>query len=525
MKDGLRQSMAWLHTWAGLTCGWLLCAIFFTGSLSVFRQPITHWMQARPLLAGVADNAPLALEQAMAHLRATAPDARFWRIDLPARSGDAMQLVSRSGATTTEVAMHPTSAALLPAPWGRKTEGGRHFMRFHYTLHGGTPGYWLVGWAAMCALVALVSGVIVHRRIFVDFFTFRPGKGQRSWLDAHNASAVLALPFLFMIVYTGLAFFCTSYMPWPLRAAYGTEQAYEQLEKELAHGATPPISRKRSNVPAAPHALAPLLQSAERLLQRRAAMVVVEQPGDRQALVRVYARAGSGAPSRTIVQTPGIVTFDGVSGAVLQVRLPAPPAAFSGGQVHAVMEALHVVPFGGWPMKWLYCMSGLLGTAMIATGSNLFMVKRRRKSAEEFGAATGAVYRVVEALNVSALAGIGVASIAYFWANRLLPAALAGREAWEIGVFLWTWGATLAHALARPPARAWVEQFACAATLCLALPLLNQLTTGQQLWAYAAAGDGARAGVEATALAFGLLFACLAYKIHAGGQAKTMAIP
>jgi uncharacterized iron-regulated membrane protein len=83
-------------------------------------------------------------------------------------------------------------------------------------------------------MVALVSGVIVHRRIFQDFFTFRPGKGQRSWLDAHNASAVLTLPFLFMIVYTGLAHFYTSYMPWPLQSLYGQDRsAYSRYESEL----------------------------------------------------------------------------------------------------------------------------------------------------------------------------------------------------------------------------------------------------------------------------------------------------
>ena len=63
-------------------------------------------------------------------------------------------------------------------------------MSFHYTLHGGLPGYWLVGWISMCMLVALVCGVVVHKHIFKDFFTFRPGKGLRSWLDAHNATAV-----------------------------------------------------------------------------------------------------------------------------------------------------------------------------------------------------------------------------------------------------------------------------------------------------------------------------------------------
>ena len=120
-------------------------------------------------------------------------------------------------------------------------------MSFHYTLHGGLPGYWLVGWISMCMLVALISGVVVHKRIFKDFFTFRPGKGQRSWLDAHNATAVLGLPFLFMIGYTGLAFFYSSYMPWPLHAAYGDDAgAYRRYQAELAPAPAAPASRRRA---------------------------------------------------------------------------------------------------------------------------------------------------------------------------------------------------------------------------------------------------------------------------------------
>lgn len=45
MKEGFRQAMAWLHTWAGLIFGWLLFAIFLTGTLAYFKDEITHWMQ------------------------------------------------------------------------------------------------------------------------------------------------------------------------------------------------------------------------------------------------------------------------------------------------------------------------------------------------------------------------------------------------------------------------------------------------------------------------------------------------
>ena len=45
MKNTFTQSMAWLHTWAGLIFGWLLFAIFVTGTLAVFDKELDHWMQ------------------------------------------------------------------------------------------------------------------------------------------------------------------------------------------------------------------------------------------------------------------------------------------------------------------------------------------------------------------------------------------------------------------------------------------------------------------------------------------------
>src|SRR5690606_14128135 len=88
----------------------------------------------------------------------------------------------------------------------RETVGGEFFYRFHFQLHY-VPvlwGRWAAGQCAMFMLVAIISGVITHKKIFIDFFTFRWGTGQRSWLDAHNAFSVLGLPFHLMITYTGL---------------------------------------------------------------------------------------------------------------------------------------------------------------------------------------------------------------------------------------------------------------------------------------------------------------------------------
>lgn len=520
MRDGWRQAMGWLHTWAGLVTGWLLCAIFLTGTLSVFREPITRWMQAAPPLPAaarpMADGA--AAQAAVDYLAGVAPGARFWRIELPARPGEALQLAWRGKDGAQQRAFDPASGTVLPPAWGRKTEGGRHFMSFHYSLQAGIAGFWIVGVVAMGMLVALVSGVIVHKRIFADFFTFRPGKGQRSWLDAHNACGVLALPFLFMITLTGLWIFYSSYLPLPLQAAFGSGDAgYERLATALAGEPEAP-RRKAAGQPAPLPPMVPLLARATQLIGGDAALLLVERPGDSSMAVRVVGRAKDDGDSPRILNQPGTVTLDGASGAVLALRKADPVEESVGSATHRVVEHLHYARFGGWTMRWLYFASGLAGTALMATGTVLYLVKRRQKSLGEFGRATPLAYRCIEAVNIAAISGCALACIAYFYGNRLIPADLATRPAWEIRVFLLAWLGSLVHAALRPRTAAWVEQLALGALLCTGLPVLNYLTTGLHLGVYAAHGDWQGAGVELASIGFGVLLACAARQARRNGD-------
>ena len=81
--EGLRQSMSWLHTWSGLLLGWLLYAVFFTGTLSYFVDEINVWM--KPELHQSVPSASTA-EKAIAGMQQLAPAASTWtsRFSAPA---------------------------------------------------------------------------------------------------------------------------------------------------------------------------------------------------------------------------------------------------------------------------------------------------------------------------------------------------------------------------------------------------------------------------------------------------------
>ncbi|NBA95034.1 PepSY domain-containing protein [Pseudomonas sp. R5(2019)] len=90
MREGFRQAMAWLHTWAGLVFGWLLFAIFLTGSLAYFKNEINHW--AQPEVPFHRVDAAVSLATAQSYLQKNAADAASWYIQLPDARQPAMTL-------------------------------------------------------------------------------------------------------------------------------------------------------------------------------------------------------------------------------------------------------------------------------------------------------------------------------------------------------------------------------------------------------------------------------------------------
>ncbi len=523
-QGGLRQAMAWLHTWSGLWISWLLFAIFLTGTLAVFDDPIGHWMTPEhaleeasrahdPALPKVTDRAH-RLELALDFMAKQHPKADMWEIwpvQRPGHGLSAYWFQPSGGYGSAD--LDPLTGAIVKqarAATQRDTIGGHHFVDFHYALHAGRIGVWIVGITSMIMLVALVSGVITHKRIFKDFFTFRPAKGQRSWLDAHNAVAVLTLPFQCMIAYTGLAFFSDDYVPAPVVVQYGMDNAKKAFLADWNDAGKP----VKTGQPLAIPALESFALRAEQAIGQEIRAVVLDNPNDASMRVCMYGWNEDVELLTRLSANTGRACYALATGEQVAVRLPGESDTGGAGLTRSVMSNLHMVGFGGTPMRWLYFVCGLAGTAMMGTGAILFLVKRRQKAGAEFGACTQRVYRVIECLNVAAIAGLAIACVGFLWANRLIPIGLEQRAGWEVRAFFGVWLLMLVHACLRAEKRAWIEQLCLLAVLCLLLPVLNVLSTGDNLTAQVARGDWESAGVELASMAFGLLAAWGAWKVH-----------
>lgn len=499
-EEGLRQSMSWLHTWAGLIFGWVLFAMFLTGSLAFFRPEITRWMQ--PEIQVQPAPAVQAVATAQRYLAEHAPDAKRWFIAPPSDREPLIQLlyqVPKPKPGERGFVRVKLDAATGQAVTARQTRGGDFFYRFHFELETAFPwGRWLASIAGMFMLVAIISGIITHKKIFTDFFTFRPRKGgQRAWMDGHNVLSVLGLPFHLMITFSGLVLFMVMLMPAGIQAVYDNPRQYTN-EVFKANTITPPL-----NQPAPLVDIAPLVEQAQQHWQGRLGRVTVNNPGDAGATITLIRNVGDGVSYGLLAP---FMRFDGVTGALQDSEDDHSATVVTTG----VITGLHLGLFAEPLLRWFYFIVSLAGTAMVATGLVLWIAKRRQKARPGDGREAFSL-RLVDGLNAGTIAGVVTGVAAMFLANRLLPADMPGRQVWEVRAFFIAWGLSLVYAFLFQR-RKWQDLLAIAAVALALVPVVNALTTHRHLGISLPQGDWVMAGFDLTCLASALLFGWMARK-------------
>ena len=502
-KIGFRRSNSWIHTWSGLPFIWLLYFVFLTGTLSFFRAELDYWLQ--PELHVTSDiTEEQALRHALNYLDHNASNASQWRIDLPdarypvieLRWFDQGERVSKFGGQYRQLSSNGSNIA------ARETRFADFLYRVHFDLYG-IPrelARWIVGIATLAMLIALITGIIVHKKIFAEFFTFRPNKGQRSWMDLHNASSVLMIPFHLMITLSGLFLLMYLFIPWGIESAFdGDRRAYM-----ASAGGRSGLMEHQS------------LDQNKRetpLLETIAALHTDMTHRWPSGISRVQIENPTGAANIELRERSGDTLFNQGRGEQLKyeastgqttlIRSQKPSVARA---TYNVMAGLHKLNFAAPFQRWVYFIAGLIGTLMIASGAVLWVVKRQRKPGSDLHRGINTVRH----LNLGALIGLPLAIAAGFWANRLLPMDFFDRQLWEVRVFFIVWGLCFIHSFLRSRYQAWQEQCLLTAALYAMLPLYNLTLGNSGLPVSLMNGDWILVSVDSLLILFAILFFLIA---------------
>lgn len=504
MKGPLRKTMTWLHTWSSILLGWLLFAIFLTGTLSYFRMEITHWMTPE---AHVAAPSEQAIGIAAKRLAEVAPEAESWNITLPSERNNTLDLSWRNAGDSQRrrgpmEVLNPSTGEQIDV---RETRGGDFLYRFHFELYHLPRGFsrTLVEIATMAMFIALISGIIMHRKIFSDFFMFRTKNRSLGWSDAHAVTAVLALPFHLMITFSGLILLASTLVFWGGDINRGGNGGNQE------RGAAPVEAPLVERLPA-PN-LTQMLATAEHELGAQVSFLFANKPMTRDAEYIFFSSERDSLLGSRFGQTLTLGSDGNVREATGMFADSSQESSWIS-DINGVLRTLHEARFADTFVRWLFFIAGVSGTLMVGTGSILWATKRAKRQTGQFG------FELVHVLNIASIAGLCGAIAGYFWLNRLLPADLATRQSWEINGFFMVWGVALLHAAIFRHRNAWQWQLWISGGLFVLLPLLDQLTSSASLWHAVMAGDVMRLSFNAMCLLIGAILLLSARYLRSKAQ-------
>lgn len=464
MKATFRKSMIWLHTYLGVILGWLLFAIFFTGTLSYFTPEITRYLM--PERGSISQSQQSMIAHSFTYLNKHAGEAEQWRIALPSERSALWSVQWREGKQRQTVTFNNQ---LVARKIETETKGGLFFRNFHYTLQlRGYGGRYIAGIAAMAMLLAIFSGIYTHRRFLKDFFMLRPQKLKKWTTDFHALAGILTIPFCIMICLSGIFIYAIMYLPYTANANFerGERGVNRQIipslpslqldEKVIGseHLSTVPPSTPPSTPPPVPNYAHILEKIATQWREPNPiARITVEGVGYKNSRIIVER-----SKATTVSNRADRLVFETYTGKPLKSyddeTVPA--------QIRRILYGLHQANFAPIGMRWLLFGLGILGCALIATG-NIIWVTHRKKSAKQ----NPFTLALVEKGNVAAVAGLILASVSFFIANKLIGHDVAGRAQLEVNTFFTVWAISTVHAFWRAKATiAWKEQFALASGLC-----------------------------------------------------------
>ncbi len=470
---GVRKANTWLHTLTGFFLGWIFYLIFFTGTFSFYREEMMLWAWPESHLSTAAEVQDF--NSIGSYLDTYAQDSPQWSIMMPSdrspitkvRYYDEGERPSKHGGHNVTI-----DSATGEQIDSRDSRLMSKMVQAHYMLFGMGKhlGLTVVGIITMVMFVALISGVIIHRKIFKDFFTFRPKRGQMSWQDMHNVTGVVALPYHFVFIFSGLLLTVFLLNPWGIQGAMeGDEKAFRELNGGKM-GLTIP------DMPLNPVTRLPVTEGTSAVLNSihsqwnerqdgKIAMIMFSNPGTpkQQIVIRGERNndlaSGAKAPSWSF----------NAEGELVKATQPAPPPssiiAFKN-----ILEQAHQQLYAGPIARAIYFLGGLLGCIMIATGSIMWVQKREKRKRN--AAPTKSVLRA-KFLNVATIVGLPASMLIAFWANRIIPAGLDMRMNLELFTWYGAWVAMFIHAYYVGSDKAWRQQTQLIVLLSISLAIYN----------------------------------------------------
>jgi len=388
------------HTVSGIVISVVLFVIFFAGSFSFFRDEINNW--ERNESTAITKEIQLDYTSALKKL-----DKEY------VLHGRNITISKPSNERRVAVYLDATKDTLAPA---KQKEGaffyldtktfktftyeqsyslGEFLYRLHFLAQIPYPvGYYLSGFTALFFLFAIVTGLLLHwKKIVSNFYIFRPKEKLKTlWTDAHTALGMIGLPFQFVYAVTGAFFMIKLLIVAPaVMALYKGDQ--KKLYNELEYN--DPDYKFDNKKLATPFNIDQLVaKTKSNWKDFEITRVFIQNYGDANMHVLVEGEMLSEKKFTGI----GKAVYRIADGKEIARKNPVTQTNYLD-IVKNVLYKIHFGDYGGYPLKIVSFVLGIITCFVIISGVMIWLVARQKNNLPEkkrrFNAAVVRIYLAI----------------------------------------------------------------------------------------------------------------------------------
>ncbi|HEY5748815.1 MAG TPA: PepSY-associated TM helix domain-containing protein [Chryseolinea sp.] len=424
-----------LHTVSGIVISVLLYVIFFAGSFSFFRDEIVNWERNETVTVRKAIDADVDIV-----LDSIAKKYALFGRDITFRRNydERRVMVNLSNSKDTTVTQAGDFFYLDTKTF--KTTGyedsytlGEFLYRLHFFAQIPYPaGYYLSGFTALFFFFAILTGILVHwKKIISNFYTFRPwAKLKTVWTDAHTALGTIGLPFQVVYAVTGAFLMINIVLVAPnvLVLYQGDQQKiYEDLGYEHA---SHPFENKKLRQVVKVNDL--VVDIKKKWRDFDVTEIEINNYGDEGMHITLVGEVPNAAKFTGL----GEITYKAATGEIVGEQDPYAPTSYRDGVKNSLYR-LHFGDYGGYGLKFISFVLGLLSCFVIISGILIWLEARNKKHIPEkrkrFNNTVGHIYLAI-CLTLYPVTALS------FIVTKLVPRALdPSRQTILYSVFFLSW--------------------------------------------------------------------------------------
>ncbi|WDD99764.1 PepSY-associated TM helix domain-containing protein [Thalassomonas actiniarum] len=427
-KHKVVKNLTLAHSWLGVIISLVLFIVFWTGSVTMFKEEIKQWslVPYYPVDKSLPDK-PLQqiIEQKLSEYPVDI--SKRVLIFMPNEYYPYYLLYIYVFGDEQEAGQTSELLRLVINPKTGESPGDYqqfYLADFLYQLHYGLNlpgGKYLVGLITLLFFFALVSGIFIQgKKLFKNFFQYRSDSRRKDkLLDMHNVMGVISLPYTLMFAISGLIF--------NLALIYQASAVFFLYQGDksalLSDAGYSSYSEKAAQQPLDMTSAYALIAQNKHLPHQDLVRVSFYHYGDLNAALqlnsqdrRYFAQRNESfyrVNNHKLISQNDIENYN----------------VFRSGK--DVIARLHFGNFAGVDLRILYFILGIGVCAMIVTGNMMWLDKARRKQLVSERALA-----FTSKITVGIFVGSVVATAAAFLAERLLPVSLAGRGGYLVNIFL-----------------------------------------------------------------------------------------